>query len=140
MWTTGLGLLTSSNFFVPQVNVPGSMASFVLPATIPIPAVAHAAAKSGGLGQSTTNPPWWAPVVAGAVGTADTIALQQTNPWAPQNLPPGTYYQQTPGGTVVTTAGAVAPGTTALTTNLNSMMPLLLIAGGFVLIMSMARK
>jgi hypothetical protein len=26
-----LGLITSSNFFVPQVNLPGSMASFVLP-------------------------------------------------------------------------------------------------------------
>jgi hypothetical protein len=27
----GLGLLTSSNFYVPQVNLPGSMASFVTP-------------------------------------------------------------------------------------------------------------
>jgi hypothetical protein len=28
----GLGLITSSNFFMPQVNLPGSMASFVTPA------------------------------------------------------------------------------------------------------------
>lgn len=33
--TTGMGLITSSNFFVPQVNNPGSMASFVQPAAIP---------------------------------------------------------------------------------------------------------
>jgi hypothetical protein len=33
-----LGLITSSSFFVPQINLPGSMASFVLPA-IPIHAI-----------------------------------------------------------------------------------------------------
>jgi hypothetical protein len=33
-----LGVITSSSFFVPQVNLPGSMASFVLPA-IPIQAM-----------------------------------------------------------------------------------------------------
>ena len=26
----GLGLISSSNFYVPQVNLPGSMASFVM--------------------------------------------------------------------------------------------------------------
>ena len=31
----GLGLITSSNFFVPQVNPPGSMAGFVRPASAP---------------------------------------------------------------------------------------------------------
>jgi hypothetical protein len=38
--TSGMGLLTSSNFYVPQVNLPGSMASFVTPAGIPVPVVA----------------------------------------------------------------------------------------------------
>jgi hypothetical protein len=38
----GLGLITSSNFFMPQVNLPGSMASFVTPAGIPQPVVVPA--------------------------------------------------------------------------------------------------
>ena len=46
----GMGLLTSSNFFVPQVNVPGSMATFVAPAAIPPPVVLPA--KMSGLGYS----------------------------------------------------------------------------------------
>lgn len=53
------------------------------------------------------------------------------------NLPPGTYYQQTPYGTVVSTQGAVNPASSA---NLSSMMPLLLVAGGVVLVISMAKK
>jgi hypothetical protein len=32
--TSGLGLISSSNYYVPQVNMPGSMASFVTPAGI----------------------------------------------------------------------------------------------------------
>ena len=32
----GLGLITSSNFYVPQANLPGSMASFVTPAAIAV--------------------------------------------------------------------------------------------------------
>jgi hypothetical protein len=49
--TSGMGLITSSNFFVPQVNVPGSMATFVTPAgvtaAIPVAAPAAAAGLSG---------------------------------------------------------------------------------------------
>jgi hypothetical protein len=45
--TSGMGLITSSNFFVPQVNVPGSMASFVAPAAIPAAAAVAAPAASG---------------------------------------------------------------------------------------------
>ena len=50
----GLGLITSSNFYVPQVNLPGSMATFVRPAAIPI-AVARAKTGMGlrGLGQDS---------------------------------------------------------------------------------------
>ena len=32
--TSGMGLISSSNYYVPQVNLPGSMASFVTPAGI----------------------------------------------------------------------------------------------------------
>lgn len=32
--TSGLGLISSSNYYVPQVNMPGSMASFVTPAGV----------------------------------------------------------------------------------------------------------
>ena len=45
--TAGMGLLTSSNFFVPQVNVPGSMATFVTPAGIPVPVAIPAAGMKG---------------------------------------------------------------------------------------------
>jgi len=48
--TSGMGLLTSSNFYVPQVNVPGSMATFVAPAAIPAPVVLPAGAGMKGLG------------------------------------------------------------------------------------------
>lgn len=48
--TSGMGLLTSSNFFVPQVNVPGSMATFVAPAAIPPPVMVPSGAKMSGLG------------------------------------------------------------------------------------------
>jgi len=51
------------------------------------------------------------------------------------NLAPGTYFQQGPQGTVVSTAGV--PGT-ALTGS--SMMPILLIGGGLLLVMMMGRK
>jgi hypothetical protein len=57
----GLGLITSSNFYVPQVNLPGSMATFVLPAAIPVAAPVCSAtgmdtkvSTSGGLGQTPT--------------------------------------------------------------------------------------
>ena len=57
----GLGILTSSSFFVPQVNVPGSMATFVTPSMIPVPD------GSGGLGQSTiATTPYGTVVSAGA--------------------------------------------------------------------------
>lgn len=45
--TSGMGLLTSSNFYVPQVNMPGSMASFVTPAGIPAPVVMPATGMRG---------------------------------------------------------------------------------------------
>ena len=48
----GLGLITSSNFFVPQVNLPGSMAAFVPPAAVVSPV---AVPMTTGLGQSLTD-------------------------------------------------------------------------------------
>lgn len=50
--TAGMGMITSSNFYTPQVNMPGSMASFVTPAgvTAAIPVIPTAAALHG-LGQ-----------------------------------------------------------------------------------------
>lgn len=44
---SGMGLITDSNFYVPQVNLPGSMARFVTPAGIPAPVVVPAAAAAG---------------------------------------------------------------------------------------------
>lgn len=50
--SSGTGLITGSNFYVPQVNVPGSMATFVTPAGITgaIPVAAPAATGMHGLG------------------------------------------------------------------------------------------
>jgi hypothetical protein len=42
-----LGLITSSNFYVPQVPVPGSMAQFVLPAGVPVAPAKHAGSGMG---------------------------------------------------------------------------------------------
>ena len=52
--TSGMGLISSSNFYVPQVNLPGSMASFVTPAGIPAPVVIPATAMRG-LGQAPST-------------------------------------------------------------------------------------
>ena len=47
--TSGMGLISSSNYYVPQVNLPGSMASFVTPAgvTAAIPVVPASTALHG---------------------------------------------------------------------------------------------
>jgi hypothetical protein len=52
MLGSSLGLITGSSFFVPQVNLPGSMASFVVPAAVvsPVPVP-----LTTGLGQSLTD-------------------------------------------------------------------------------------
>ena len=56
--TSGMGLISSSNFYVPQVNMPGSMASFVTPAgvTAAIPVAPVAAAGMSGLGGPQFSP------------------------------------------------------------------------------------
>lgn len=56
--TSGMGLISSSNFYVPQVNMPGSMASFVTPAgvTAAIPVVPAASTSLHGLGGPQFNP------------------------------------------------------------------------------------
>ena len=75
----GFGLITSSNFYVPQVNLPGSMASFVLPAGVSAGTVAT---KSGALGQTpqqmyvlTPNPTMQAPVHVASTGNQYTPLL-----------------------------------------------------------------
>jgi hypothetical protein len=54
--TSGMGLISSSNYYVPQVNLPGSMASFVTPAGVTgaIPVVP--ASGMSGLGGPQFNP------------------------------------------------------------------------------------
>ena len=67
----GFGLITSSDFFVPQVNRSGSMANFVTPvgvtAAIRVPLPANSGGYSG-LGQSAsvrTDSSWvWLPLLA----------------------------------------------------------------------------
>jgi hypothetical protein len=61
-----LGLITSSNFFVPQVNVPGSMASFVAPAAVvspvPVPVAANGA-KTQSIATSAADLTSWLPLL-----------------------------------------------------------------------------
>jgi hypothetical protein len=65
----GFGLISTSNFYVPQVNLPGSMASFVRPAVIPISA--PLVGKTG-LGQIDLGAS-----MAGGAGDALGTALSQ---------------------------------------------------------------
>lgn len=53
--TSGMGLISSSNFYVPQVNMPGSMASFVTPAGIPAPVVVPSGGAMRGFGATGTS-------------------------------------------------------------------------------------
>jgi hypothetical protein len=73
-----LGLISSSNFYVPQVNRPGSMASFVSPAGILL--AAPMSARSSGLGQeASTDLPALVPALVPVTGT-EPISWQ-SNPW-----------------------------------------------------------
>lgn len=82
----------------------------------------------------------WTKIIQSAIqGTATAVAIQ-TNPFAPKNIPAGTYYASGKGGTVISTAGAGSPYTTytaaGLTTaGLSSMLPVLLIGGVFMMFM-----
>jgi len=44
-----LGLISSGNFFVPQVNLPGSMATFAIPAGVPVAVATPARSNDPGL-------------------------------------------------------------------------------------------
>ena len=86
----------------------------------------------------------WTNVIQSAIKGVSTVVQQQTNPFAPKNIPAGTYYARGPGGTVISTAGAGSPytaagyTTTSLTSGLSSMLPILLVGG--VVLMMMSRR
>jgi hypothetical protein len=82
----------------------------------------------------------WAGVLQSAVNAAGAIGKQLTNPLF--NLPPGTYAQVGPGGTIVTTAAATIPTTNPLASlTSSSLTPLLLLGGaGLLLFMVMGKK
>lgn len=72
------------------------------------------------------------------IGAGTKITTQLTNPL--YHLAPGTYYQQTPYGTVVATAGAPSVASPFSSLTSSSMLPLLLIGGGVLLVVMMAKK
>jgi hypothetical protein len=82
----------------------------------------------------------WNSLLSQLVGAGTTIGKQFASYSNPiYNLAPETYYQQTPWGTVVSTAGT--PGTNPLATvSSSSLMPLLLLGGGVLLAVMVARK
>jgi hypothetical protein len=53
-------------------------------------------------------------------------------------LPPGSVYTTSPYGTTITTGGAAS--TAALTSSLTGMLPILLLVGGVVLVISMVKR
>ena len=91
-------------------------------------------------GTSTTGgglPTWLQNIFTGWSKTGQQIAVQQTSPL----YRPGTYYQSGPYGTVLSTAGVPTTATSAaFQQSLTSMMPLLLVAGAVVLVISMAKR
>jgi hypothetical protein len=93
----------------------------------------------GGGGDTGGNGIDWTKIFQTGITTAGGIVKQITNPM--YNLPPGTYIQTGPYGTVASTAGI--PGTavsSALTSSLTSMMPLLLVGAGVLLLVTVAGK
>lgn len=108
-----------------------------------------------GLGQDPTAPAWyndptinpgaattsgipWGNIFSNLTSAGIQIGKQFASYANPiYNLAPGTYYQQTPSGTTVSTAGI--PGSVASLTSSN-MMPILLIGGGLLLVMMMAKR
>jgi hypothetical protein len=126
--SSGLGIITSSSFWVPQVNMPGSMATFVQPAGIPAPVLVPAptvVAKGLGLITSSSffvpqvNVPgsmatFVTPTMAGSTGrdgTTSGLGLISSNGY--------------PYGTIVPAATPPVPSTN----NLGNWLPVLLIGG-----------
>jgi hypothetical protein len=148
MWAThGFGLISSSNFYVPQVNLPGSMASFVMPAAIPAPVVV----PTKGLGQAlymqrptptpaVSNPVNWQNPFGTYPGQGEAIAAEAgANQQAYSVVT--TSPQATYSSTVIPTTTGVIPATAGSTiaAGAGSMLPLL-IGGGIVLWMLMGKK
>lgn len=92
---TGFGLITSSNFFVPQVNLPGSMVTFVRPAGIPVPI-----GKRSGLGQAD---------ITGGI-CMDASGNAAPCPGVIQPPATGSGYQQSASGSILVGPGPL-PGT-----------------------------
>ena len=102
-----------------------------------MPTTSYPTAGSGGGVSSPAGAGFnWGSVITAAINQAGRIGSQLTNPL--YNLAPGTFYQQTPGGVTVATAGAPVPAGAAI--GASNLMPLLLLAGGVVLLMSFAKK
>jgi hypothetical protein len=90
----GVGLITSSNFFVPQVNLPGSMARFVLPASVPLPVAAPQPIAKRGFGQSIAPD-----ILTGRAAAADELGV-----------PAGGFRRHATGGSAPTGSGLICRG------------------------------
>jgi len=88
---------------------------------------------------TTTTAPWWQTDIVSPLIAAGTTIGQQFARYANPiyNLKPGTYLQQTPYGTVVSTAGV--PGSAAAALGTTNLTPILLI-GGVLLVVMMAGR
>jgi hypothetical protein len=105
----------------------------------PVTTSSSSVASSGGSTTPSSPTKNWAQVLNSAVAAAGKIGQQLTNPLF--NLPPGTYAQVGPGGTVVATAGATIPASNPLASlTSSSMLPLLLLGGGLLVVVMMAGK
>lgn len=83
---------------------------------------------------SASTAPWYASLIAAGLQTGQTIANFELNPLYQK----GTYYQTPQGAIYATNTGAAVPG--GLTTATGSLLPILLLGGGLMLFMFMARR
>ena len=82
----------------------------------------------------------WNPILQGAITGGVQIGKQFAS-YASPIYNPGTFYQQTPYGMTLMTAGATTPATAQLSSlTSSSMMPLLLLGGGVLLMMMMSKR
>lgn len=85
-----------------------------------------------GAAQTTTQPINWASIINNLIGTAGKATTTALSPFSA--LQPGTVLSMTPQGTVVSTAGSGAAQAASAANLISAYMPLILLAGGAVLL------
>lgn len=111
--------------------------------TTSVPSYTGVTASAGaGIPASTTTN--WTNILSNLINVAGKTTQVALSPLSA--LPAGSYYSQTPYGTIVSTGGAATSSAitsnllNSLTSSLSGIMPILLIGGGVLVVMMMAKK